>query len=180
MLDKLLLDKTDFVDYRDLSDNYDTNRLDQSIRESQIDELLAFVGDELYLIMQNDYTVLGKTWATQKYNDLWNGKDYTTGNKTIRYHGLQPAISLYAYSRLLDNASLSLTRTGAVQFTEEDVSDPAEQAQIATKVRSAKAQALVYLARAKKFLDANTTDYPEFQTKDSEVQNKSSLTMFKI
>jgi len=182
MLDKLFLDKTDFADYRDMSANFDEGRLNQSIRESQIDEMIGFIGDELYLIMQNDYTVIGKTFANPKYSELWNGKDYTIGSKTIRFHGLQPAISLYAYSRLLDNGQLNLTRMGAVTFTDDEVGETTEQAQIATKVKSAKSQALVYLARADKFLRNNPIDYPEYANKDADniVMNKYSFKAFKI
>ena len=179
MLDKLFLVNADFQDYKDLSENFDDGRLNQSIRESQVDEMRAFLGDELYLIMQTDFTE-PDTWATIKYEELFEGKDYTYNDKLIRFYGVKPALVLYAYSRLLDLGNLNLTRQGAVQFIEDEVSEPTEQPQIMTKVRSAKAQGLVYLADAKKFLESNIDLYPEFSTKDSQVVNKTGMTMFKV
>ena len=175
--DPILLTKADLNQYRDLSLNLDDTRIEQSVRESQIDELNAFLGEELYLLFIEDWN--GTAFDTQKFIDLWEGVDYDLKGKTVRYYGLQPAISLYAYSRMLDNLQLNATRSGAVTFI-DDESEPTEQAQIATKVKSARGQALVYLARADKFLQEKKVDYPQYQSKESEVINTFSLKFFKV
>ena len=177
LLDPILITKAEINVYRDLSLNLDDTRVDQSVRESQIDELSNFLGEELYLLLVDDWN--GTGFDTPKFNLLWNGEDYDNSGKIIRYHGLQPAISLYSYSRMLDNLQLNVTRSGAVTFTDEE-SEPTEQAQIATKVKSAKGQALVYLARADKYLQAKKSDFPQYQTKETDVINKTSLTFFKV
>ena len=175
--DPILLTLAEINQYRDLSLNLDTTRIDASVRESQLDELNNFLGEELYLLFIEDWS--GTAFVTQKFIDLWEGVDYVNNGKEIRYYGLQPAISLYAYSRMLDNLQLNATRSGAVTFI-DDESEPTEQPQIATKVKSARGQALVYLARADKFLKENRDDYPQYATKDTEVQQKFSLKFFKV
>ena len=175
--DPILLTLAEINQYRDLSLNLDTTRIDQSVRESQLDELNNFLGEELYLLFIEDWD--GSTFVTQKFIDLWEGVDYVNNSKSIRYYGLQPAISLYSYARMLDNLQLNATRSGAVTFI-DDESEPTEQPQIATKVKSARGQALVYLARADKFLNENKSDYPQYQTKDTVVQQKFSLKFFKV
>ncbi len=177
--DPILLTLAEINQYRDLSLNLDTTRIDQSVRESQLDELNSFLGEELYLLFIEDWDDNLKVFQQQIFIDLWEGVDYDLKGKQIRYYGLQPAISLYAYSRMLDNLQLNATRSGAVTFI-DDESEPTEQAQIATKVKSARGQALVYLARADKFLQEKKVDYPQYQTKESEVINKFSLKFFKV
>lgn len=175
--DPLLLTKDDFRDYRDITLNADDTRINQSIREAQMDEMQQFLGDELYLAIMKAWT--GTDFPAGPYADLWNGVDYTYQGKQIRFHGLQPAIALYAYARMLDNIQLNVTRAGAVTFV-NDESEATAQAQITTKVKSARSQALVYLARADKFLNAKRADYPEYQGKDSQVTSKTSFQFFKV
>ena len=177
--DPLLLTPEALLEYRDATKNLDTDRIDQSIREAQIDEMQQFLGDELYLIMMKDWDDVNLEFTTAIYNELWFGVDYIYQSKEIRFHGLQPAISLYAYARMLDTIQLNVTRAGVVNFT-EDTSEPTEQAQITTKVKSARSQALVYLSRADKFLKENISDYPQYGTKDSEVTSKTSFQFFKV
>ena len=180
LLDDLLIKKDDLAIYRDLSSNSDTGRIDQSIREAQINEMTQFLGGELYLLMLNDYDDVSDSFSNPDYETLWFGEDYEYKNKTQRFNGLKPAITLYAYARMLDTIQLNVTRAGVVTFTEDTVSDPAAQAQIVTKVKSARSEALVYLSRADKYLRAFPDKYPEYKTKDSDIPSKTSLQMFKI
>ena len=176
--DPILLTNAEILIYRDLSLNLDVTRIDQAVRESQVDELNSFLGGELYFLFIDDWN--GTVFVDPRFLALWEGIDYDAPNgKKIRYYGLQPAIALYSYARMLDNLQLNATRSGAVTFTDEE-SEPTEQPQIATKVKSARSQAMVYLARADKFLKDNKTDYPEYETKESEVVNKFSLKFFKV
>ena len=176
-LDPILITIAEINVYRDLSENMDQDRIDQTIRDAQIDEMSNFLGEELYLKMILTWT--GTEFPAGIFADLWDGVDYTAQGKDIRFHGLQPAISLYAYSRMLDTIQLNVTRAGVVNFDSEE-SEPTEQTQIASKVKAAKGQALVYLARADKFLQEHKADYPEYQTKNTDVINKTSLTIFKV
>ena len=159
--DKLFIAQTAFATYKDLSEHMDNTLMEAYIRESQVIDLQSFLGPELYLILQNDYTV-PDTWATQKYKDLFEGSDYTLRNVQIRQHGLQPMLTLFAYARMLDNISMSVTRIGAINYASEETSLPTIQAQIKTKVISTRALAVAYQAESEQFLRDNSNDYPEW------------------
>jgi hypothetical protein len=178
--DPLLILKEDFQIYRDASDNMDDVRMNQGIREAQVNEMLQFVGGELYLLMMDDYTEGTDSFSNILYENLWFGIDYTYQNKTVRFHGLKPGIVLYAYARMLDNLQLNVTRAGVNTFVDADVSEATTQAQIATKVKSARSQALVYISQAYKYLTENKSDYPTFASDGNGIVNKKSFQSFKV
>lgn len=177
MLDKLMLKLADLQLFKDVSSNMDVAKVEQSTRETQATEIAQFLSPELYLAMQEDYDDGTDTFNSQRFTDLWFGVDYTYQNKTQRFHGIKVAAIYYCYARMLDNGQIALTRAGAVGYTEDEVSDVPEQAQINTKVRNARSQALVYIAEANKFLKDNKSTYPEW---DDELVHKKSFQMFKV
>lgn len=161
--DKLFITLSDFDKYRDVSEQLDEERANASILEAQISDLIQFTQEGLYNRLQVDFTAPA-TWATTKYENLFNGIKYLPqGEKfDIIYHGLQPMLTLFAYARYLDNAQMSVSRIGPVTYIEEDVSDAPTQAQIKTKVIGARAMAVRYQEEAVKFIETNSTDYPEW------------------
>lgn len=163
MTDKLFIDKSAFDEYKDVSEHLDTERTNSAILEAQIGDLIAFIGEPLYKLMQDDFTAPA-TWATQKYNDLFNGVSYKPqgGKYEVIYHGLKPALTYFAYARLLNNLQLNVTRSGPVTYMEPDVSDSSTQPQIKTKVIDARALAVRYQEEATKFLETKRQDYPEW------------------
>ena len=54
-LDPLLLDLEDFNIIRDISPKTEPSRLDAYIREAQVNEIRSFLGDELYVLLVNNY-----------------------------------------------------------------------------------------------------------------------------
>jgi hypothetical protein len=180
LTDPLLIKKEDFQLYRDSSDNMDDERMNQGINEAQINEMTQFLGPELFLKMMLDYDANTDSFTDPNLEALWFGVDYSYQNKQIRFNGLKPGIVLYAYARMLDNLQLNVTRAGVNTFTEPEVSEATTQAQISTKVKSARSQALVYIAGAYKFLNENKTDYPTFQSEGNGIVNKKSFQSFKV
>ena len=83
LLDDLLIDRTDFDDYRDMSKNVPDERINSFIREAQLREVRTFLGDTLYLKVLLDYDEGLKTFTSQIYTDLWYGVDYTYNGNTI-------------------------------------------------------------------------------------------------
>ena len=162
--DKLFITKDDFDKFRDVTEQLDIERANASILEAQVSDLIQFTGEALYNTLQDDFTSPA-TWLTPIYEDLFNGVVYKPqGEKfDVIYHGLQPMLTLFAYSRYLDNAQLSISRIGPVTYIEEDVSDAPTQPQIKTKVIGAKAMAVRYQEEALTFLETNKTDYPEWE-----------------
>ena len=171
MEDNLYITLADFADYKDISPNIDQDRLDTYIRDAQILDLRAFLGQELYLQLQLSYTP--PDVFTGVYEPLFEGVDYND----IRYYGLKPLLVEYAYARLLEEISLNITRTGAKVFTTEEGSEPPTQSQINTKVSAARSIALAYEADATKFLKANLSDYPKWHDTNDK---KTGFNFFKV
>lgn len=170
--DKLFITKEAFEKYRDVSEHLDAERANSSILEAQIVDLIEIVGPPLYRLLQADFTA-PDTWATPKYAKLFDGIEYTPkGEKySVRYHGLQPMLTLFSYARYLNNAQLNVTRTGPVTYTEADVSEPPTQAQIKTKVIDARAMAVRYQQEVITYLESNGSDFPEW--KNPHIKNKA-------
>lgn len=164
MADKLFLQPTDFSAYRDISEHMDDKRYENAVLESQITDLIAFIGEPLYKLLQDDFTE-PDTWTTPKYQELFEGAVYTPQGQSneVIYHGLQPMLIYFAYARLLDQLQMNLARTGPVTFMDADTSDPATQAQIKTKVIGARAMAVRYKEEAQVYLDTKRTDFPEWK-----------------
>jgi len=163
MTDDLLISQEDFQPYKDISENMDGDRMNQIIWQAQIMDLRPFLGNELYYLLEGDFDGTKKTFTDPIYTALFNGTDYNN----IRYYGLQPMLVQFAYARLLSDININLTRTGARMFDAEE-SEPVTQAMIATKVNSARSEALVYQADAEQFLIANNSDYPTWESKTIE------------
>jgi len=161
--DKLFITVADFEKYRDVSEQLDDDRADASILEAQITDLVQLIGPALYSLLQTDFTAPA-TWAIPKYENLFNGVKYKPqGEKyEVIYHGLQPMLALFAYSRYLDNAQLNISRIGPITYVEDEVSEAPTQSQIKTKVIGARAMAVRYQEEALTFLETNAKDYPEW------------------
>ncbi len=178
LLDKIFIEETAFTDYRDISEHSDVDRVNESTRERQVSDLIPFLGEPLYLLMQYDFT-RPSTFATPKYDLLFNGEDYSYRGDTIRYHGLQPMLTMFTYARYLNNLQLYVSRGGPVTYTEDDVSDPTVQAQIKTKVIDARAMAVRYQQEAIQYLDENRIpDYPTWGR--SNVENNKTFKFIKL
>ena len=175
--DKLLLKRTDFDDYKDLSANYDIKNYKIAVREAQVIELAGFIGRELSLILNIDYIEKTNTFTTPKYSTLFFGEDYTFNGKTVRYHGIQPMLALFAYARMLNSAQLKLTRMGAVSFGDEDTSEASSVKQINLKVIDARSMAVAYGEEVKQYLSDKSSDYPEY---DNDGAQNLTLYMEKI
>jgi hypothetical protein len=176
LTDKLFITKDDFELYRDISEHMDADRVDASIREAQVTEFTDFIGQQLYLALQDDYDVGLNEFPTARLSTLFFGEDYAYRGKNVRYHGLQPMLTMFSYGRMLTNLQLSVTRGGPMTYTETDVSDPTTQAQIKTKVIDARSMALSYGAEVKQYLSQNRSVYPEYTHPNTE----TGFQMFKI
>jgi len=180
-LDNLLINLEDFSEFRDISKNTDIDRLDVYIRESQIREVRNFLGDALYFALVADYTPIPNdegTFATQRFTDLWYGKDYQVGGFTIQFYGLKPAHIYYAYERFLYNQKVQVTRYGVRTLSDNDLSDNIE---ITKKYEvSADSMGLVYQNDARKFLDSDPSVYPEWNNPVKKQTETTGLKMFKV
>ena len=156
MIDDILIAKDDFKPYRDISENVEVERLDPWILEAQKQEMRAFLGPKLYLLMITDWD--GAAFQDQRFIDLWNGVDVAN---EYRFYGLKPAIIYFAYARFLKNQKTVVTRFG-VRNLDHDVSEQEDAAATRTRQGEAQSMAVSMQSDAELFLNDNRNDYPEF------------------
>ena len=182
ILDDLLVQLTDFSNFRDISVNTDADRLNAYIREAQLREMRSFLGDALYNALLSDYTPgvspAEGTFTQARFTELWFGTTYTSGNYPIKYHGLKPAVVYYAYERFLFYQRLNVTRYGSRILEDNELSVDAPL----TKrwEVSADSMGLVYQNDSNTFLDAKTSTYPEWQQPDGRVPEKIGFKFMKV
>ena len=163
MLDSLLLQPSDFKEFSDITKTLvnDVPKMELYIRESQVSEIRAFIGDELYLKMILDYDETNQTFTDANYTNLWFGVDYTVGTVTKRLHGLKAAHIYYSLSRIIEGANFNTGRFGNKDINNEN-SQSNTHAMIRAKVNAARSQGLIYQNEAKDYLDQNNSTYPEW------------------
>jgi hypothetical protein len=167
LLDKLLVDKLDFSDFRDISANISDEKINIFIRESQLIEIRSFLGAELYLLLEEDYDEILKTFTTPIYNDLWFGADYTTSaGKDVRFNGYANSLIYFSYGRFLLQQQMNVSRFG-LESIQDTISEDAPVAQIRTKAKEALSVAIQYQKDTEAFIQSNPDDYPTFKTKDT-------------
>ena len=179
LLDDLLIDRTDFDDYRDMSKNVPDERINSFIREAQLREVRTFLGDTLYLKLLLDYDESLKTFTSQIYTDLWYGVDYTYNGNTIRFNGLIGYHIMNAYRRILDHQQLTVTRYGIKSMTTE-FSEDIIQAKINKEKIDSGSMAKVYSSDADKFLRTNIADYPEWEYNGTTPIKNTAFNFIKI
>ena len=157
MIDELLLTRDDFKPYRDISENVDLDRLDPWILEAQKQEMRAFLGPQLYLLMLDAYPA-GGPFPPGRFLDLWEGVDIAD---EYRFYGLKPAIIYFAYSRFLKNQKTVVTRFGVRNF-DNDTSEQENAAATRTRQGEAQSMAVSMQSDAELFLNDHRAEYPEF------------------
>ena len=145
----------------------DVDKMDKYIRESQVSEIRKFLGDELYLKMVIEYNTTTQVFSTQRYINLWEGVDYTSGGITKRVHGLKVAHIYYCLSRIIDNNAFNVTRFGNKDL-QDGSSISASIGVIKSKASAARSTALLYQNEVKTYLEVNGSTYTEWP--DSELK----------
>ena len=166
VFDKLMLQKTDFSNYRDISKNIDDNRLNPYIFEAQRGQMTKLIGRALYSAMQADYTpnigIDEGTFTEQRFTDLWFGKEYDSNqdnNFNVKFNGLKPAVIYWTYRRLEHNQDINVTRFGTRKLADTDFSVDTSTYKYEV---DAGAQALQYQSEVIDFLNQFRSDYPEY------------------
>ena len=179
LLDKLLIDKTDLADFREISSNIAATTLNIYIREAQTINLKTFLGGVTYKLLLDDYTVNTKTFATQKYTDLFFGSNYTNKRgESVRQNGLAPALIYFTYSRFLLQHNVNVGRYG-VSSLNQDTAETSSSSTVRNNSTQANAMALTYQSEVGTFLNDKETVYPEWQKKKTHGQ-KIAAPFFKV
>ncbi len=148
---------SDIQDFRAVSSNLNTDRIDPLIAEAQEFDIKPVLGPAQYLDFINSLPDGGK------YDDLFNGVEYTdTGiNELVSFKGVRAALVYYSYARLLLNQDLHVSGSGIVEKTEQ-WSQPSEEKRIQRQVTAARLAAVAHQNDYIKFLREEFETYPIF------------------
>lgn len=118
IIDELLLTFEDIQSYiPDLANNYDRRDIEAAMFDTQRFDLAGLIGAGLY---RDCY--VNKTQVTPtNYVSLISGDTYLNCHgQTVDYYGFIPYISYIVLSRLIQTASMKITRSGAVRKTPQE------------------------------------------------------------
>ena len=121
------LSKSDLQNIRLIDANIDDQKIESYILEAQYFEMRPIVGDEIYYLMQQDYT--GTAFQLPRFVDLWTGAQWLFNDRLIAFEGLKDCISYYAYARILNDGKINVTRYGVKSLLDENSEDIADGAQ---------------------------------------------------
>ena len=177
--DKLLFTKADIAKAREISANITDAKIEPYIRETQSLSVRTFLGDQLYLLLLNDYTVSSSSFASQRFTDLWYGSDYTNrSGVTVRQNGLMQAAIYFCYGQFILQQNTNVSRYG-VGSLNQDATETSGTSTVRTKKNQSDSIALNYQAAVGLFLNDKSTTYPEWQTKNTTGQ-KIAAPFFKV
>ena len=161
LLDKLLVSRSDFSDFRDISKNISDEKINIFIRESQLIEIRSFLGAELYLKLQEDYDEITESFTDPLLEKLWFGADYNNKEgKQVRFNGYANSLIYFTYGRFLLQQQMNVSRFG-LESLQDTISEDTPVAQIRTKAKEALSVAIQYQKDAEAYLHSNSDDYPD-------------------
>lgn len=146
--------------------------LDPHIVAAQDLDLRAFLGTELYLDLLDDFE---QSPSLSVYSDLYNGSTYQYQNRTYDQPGIVAILAHFTYARYVQTSNIQSTKSGLVQKTNSEDSQPLTEKAISNIVQQAKSTAIVYQERVKLFLDRNSTDYPLWHVGEDFKRRRGSI-----
>ena len=149
---KLLINRVDIGEYRNLSRSVLDNVLNPHILDAQFNDLQKLIGADFF----ND---LIENYDSVAYQALLNAGTYTYDSVTYTNVGLKTVLVHYAYSRYARFGSDTDTPFGMVVKNTES-SSPISTEDKKAKYTENRSLAFNYWENVKKFLDRNEDDYP--------------------
>lgn len=157
-----LIDINDIVALKPMSLNTDVSKkLTFCIEEAQKYDIMPFLGDTLYILLEADYNSTSPEFTQQIYADLFNGCDYVEGNETLRQGGVKSMLIYYSYARYLQNSKTNPTAFGVVEKI-NDHSTGIEEKTLARLINNSIALAEAEKSKVDLFLRYKSTDYPNW------------------
>lgn len=148
-----LINITDFIENKFVTQNLDSSDIDPVITEAQMGDLKPVLGDAFFHDMMENLTA-------SKYVTLLNGTVYTPTGATapIRFNGLKMVLKYYVYARLIVLDGVKSTSAGFLQKTLEN-SERISGTQRTQMIAQSKSMAKVYEDELVKYLNNNRTTY---------------------
>lgn len=157
-----LIDRNDIILLKPMSLNTDvTKKLTFCIEEAQKYDVMPFLGDSLYILLEADYSTGSPEFSQDKYSKLFNGCDYVYSGITHRHGGIKAMLTYYAYARHLQNSKVNPTAFGMAEKI-NDHSTGIDEKTLARLVNGAIALAEAEKVKVELFLRYNYADYPEW------------------
>lgn len=169
MQDALLITHTDLKDIAgQFSDNIEARQVDPYIREAQTGEFRRFLGDELYLLVLDNYPDAGI------YSSLMDGEDYTNKEgQAVRFNGMSEVLKYWSCYRYIRSADILMMRFGNRIAEDGIYSAGATREQVKNTVYNQKAQALKFQHDAEAYIETNIDDYPTYRTNKRKPEKQS-------
>lgn len=115
MISQVLITRNEIAEYCQISKTVNDDRLNETIRTAQINELRPLLGERLFDdILAN----------TSNYNALLNGGTYTYNGVTYTNYGLKAVLAHYTYAYYSMFGDVTDTPFGMVNKLAGDVSKP--------------------------------------------------------
>ena len=152
---KLLVNRTDIAEFRDISDTVYDKVLNMHILDAQFNDVQKLLGADFFNDLIRNYT-------STAYQALLNAGTYTFSGTTYTMVGLKTVIVFYSYARYVRFGSNKDTPFGLVIKTSEST----EQASASDKkaiYTENKSLAFNYWENVRNFLDRNFADYPLYE-----------------
>jgi len=152
---RLLINRTDIQEFRDISKTVLDKVLNMHILDAQFNDIQKLIGSDFFNDLIENYT----STANQT---LLNGGLYDFNGTTFTNVGLKTVIVHYAYARYARFGSNTDTPFGMVIKTSENTeqTSSSDKKAMLTENRSL---GFNYWENVKKFLDRNPTDYPIYE-----------------
>lgn len=152
---KLLINRVDIAEYRNLSSTVLDKVLNPHILDAQFNDIQKLIGSDFF----NDLVLNS---ANANYQTLLNGGSYTYNSVTYTNVGLKVVLVHYAYSRYSRFGSNTDTPFGLVVKSSENTTQISDTDKKASYTEN-RSLAFNYWENVKKFLDRNATDYPLYE-----------------
>lgn len=170
--DTLLLSFLDFAGFPEVNKNtnFDT-KVAPYIKQAQISDLKAALGQELYYDLLNDFD---SSPSLIKYNELFNGSSYEKNGINYTHEGLKSVLVYFTLSKINLDRNSNDTAFGNVTKT-TPYSESVSESVVSRQVGNRKSMALAYLEDVIKFLNDNKQDYPLWKPCDSKVKKSFKI-----
>ena len=155
-----LITKTDIQEFKMISDNVSSiKQLSPFIIEAQEFDLRPFMGESFFIDFMDDATASPQF---TKYEDLWNGVQYTYSGHKYEHQGIKAILIYHSYARYLPHASVKSTPHGMVH-KQNQYSERVSDKTIARMLAQARSGAEEHERRVRLFLQRNRSDYPLYK-----------------
>jgi hypothetical protein len=178
MAEQIIITPNDIrVFYPQLSTNIADDSITPLILLAQQNDLEPFLGWYLYNAFIEDYN--GATFATAKYQELYDGGIYTYRSNDRYHRGIKHLLCIYAFIRLMESSDITLTDSGLV-YKDTEESEPKTDSQIRMMMRKVKDDSIRLERDNQDFIRTKITDYPLYTKVYSTRDEKTSYNFYKV